>query len=65
MKMIPIYLDRDIIDITRLMVMYGSFSKRFVSYEEMVKWKMKAKKLEGGDIYHDLLLWKQKYYDLL
>ena len=60
MRFIPIYLDPDIIDLTRLIVRYGSFTKTFVSHEEMDKWKLKAKKLEGGDIFYYDLEWKQK-----
>jgi len=54
-RMVPVYLDPEIIDMTRLMKRYGSFTKKFNTPEEMEKWKKKAKRLEGGDIF---------YYDL-
>lgn len=60
MSLIPTYLDPRIVDSLRLIVRYGSFTKRFVSYEEMDKWKVKAIKLEGGAIFYYDLEWKQK-----
>ena len=54
-RLVPIYLDPEIIDATRMLKRYGSFTKKFNTPEEMEKWKKKAKRLEGGDIF---------YYDL-
>ena len=47
-SLIPIYLDPAIIDLTRLCKNYGTFTKSFENYEEMVKWVKKAHKLNPG-----------------
>lgn len=59
-RMVPIYLDPEIIDMTRLLKRYGSFTKKFNTAEEMEKWNKKSKKLEGGNIFYYDLEWKQK-----
>lgn len=44
-ELIPIWMDPKVIDMTRLTIRFGNLSKRFDSYEEMIKWKKKANKL--------------------
>ncbi len=44
-KLIPIYLDPEIVDMTRLWKRFGDLIKKFNSWEEMGKWLKKAKRL--------------------
>ena len=46
--LLPIYLDPKIIDITRLIVRFGSIKKRFENVNEMDNWLKKARKLNPG-----------------
>lgn len=43
--MIPIWLDSNIVDTTRLLKRFGNFTKSFSTFEEMEKWLKKARRL--------------------
>lgn len=44
-ELIPIWMDPQIIDMTRLVLWFGNLSKRFNSWEEKRDWIKKARKL--------------------
>ncbi len=46
--LIPIWMDPEIIDMTRLVIWFGNLKKSFENYEEMAGWKKKADKLNPG-----------------
>lgn len=45
MRLIPVYLDPDVIDLTCLRKRFGSVIKKFDTIEEMEVWLKKARKL--------------------
>ena len=45
MILIPVWMDPEIVDMTRLEIRYGNLYKKFNTFEEMESWKKKANKL--------------------